>query len=304
MPNRKEIQMNHGMMRFIATLFLACLSLMAQGVEVVTYYHNDALGSPIIATDQQGRVVWRKSYAPYGQPIGQTAPNEPGYTGKFEEPDLGIQNFGARWYDPRIGRFLAIDPAGFDPQNPQSFNRYAYGNNNPYKYVDPDGRVLVDTIWDFGNVVYDVANGNWGDAAIDAGAMLIPFVPAGISKLRHVDDAAEAVGVVAKPAIKNTDVYRQGTFADETVGWEGNFVKGKQWANDNPLTTPDYAKKYGLPAENTGKPDWVVKGRVKGNSTTRPAPASHNSPANTGGGTEVLPAKPDDVTLDWFHMPD
>ncbi|MGH8569301.1 MAG: RHS domain-containing protein, partial [Gammaproteobacteria bacterium] len=31
---------------------------MAQGVEVVTYYHNDALGSPIIATDQEGRVVW------------------------------------------------------------------------------------------------------------------------------------------------------------------------------------------------------------------------------------------------------
>ncbi len=107
---------------------------------MVTYYHNDALGSPIIATDQDGRVVWRKSYTPYGQPIGPAAPNEPGYTGKFEEPDLGIQYFGARWYDPRIGRFLGIDPAGFDPQNPQSFNRYAYANNNPYGFVDPDGR--------------------------------------------------------------------------------------------------------------------------------------------------------------------
>ncbi len=140
MQDPKETHMSHGMIRFIATLFLACLSLMAQGVEVVTYYHNDALGSPIIATDQEGRVVWRKSYEPYGQPIGPTAPDEPGYTGKFEEPDLGIQYFGARWYDPRIGRFLGIDPAGFDPQNPQSFNRYAYANNNPYGFVDPDGR--------------------------------------------------------------------------------------------------------------------------------------------------------------------
>jgi hypothetical protein len=111
--------------------------------------------------------------------------------------------------------------------------------------------------------------------------MLIPFVPAGISKLRHVDDTAEAVGDVAKPAIKGRDVYRQGTFADETVGWEGNFVKGKQWANDNPLTTLDYAKKYGLPAENTGKLNLIVKGRVKGDFTTRPPPASHNNPANT-----------------------
>ena len=139
--------MNPIMARFLATLLLALLSLTAQGVEEVIYYHNDAFGSPIIATDQEGRVVWRKSYAPYGQPIGPGAPNEPGYTGKFEEPDLGIQDFGARWYDPRIGRFLAIDPVGFDPQNPQSFNRYAYANNNPYRFVDPDGRQAITAFY-------------------------------------------------------------------------------------------------------------------------------------------------------------
>ncbi|MGH8489859.1 MAG: RHS repeat domain-containing protein, partial [Gammaproteobacteria bacterium] len=158
-----------------------CLSLMAQGVEEVTYYHNDALGSPIIATDQEGRVVWRKSYAPYGQPIGQTAPNEPGYTGKFEEPDLGIQNFGARWYDPRIGRFLAVDPAGFDPQNPQSFNRYAYANNNPYGYVDPDGRVplalpfIVGIGLELGNLAfesYDNIANPCGDCVRSSGVSL------------------------------------------------------------------------------------------------------------------------------------
>jgi hypothetical protein len=97
-------------------------------------------------------------------------------------------------------------------------------------------------------------------------------------------------------------VFRQGTFADEAIGWEGNYVKGKYWATDNPLTTPGYAKKYGLPAENTGKPDWVVGGKVQGNYTTRPAPPSHNNPVNTGGATEVL--NPENVQLDWFHMPD
>jgi len=47
---------------------------------------------------------------------------------------------GARYYDPVIGRFISTDPKQFDEQNPQLFNRYAYANNNPYRYVDPDGR--------------------------------------------------------------------------------------------------------------------------------------------------------------------
>lgn len=44
----------------------------------------------------------------------------------------------ARYYDPVIGRFYSNDPIGF--RDVHSFNRYAYANNNPYKYVDPDGR--------------------------------------------------------------------------------------------------------------------------------------------------------------------
>ena len=47
----------------------------------------------------------------------------------------------ARYYDPALGRFLSIDPVGFQDSNPQSFNRYAYVNNNPTTYVDPDGRL-------------------------------------------------------------------------------------------------------------------------------------------------------------------
>ncbi len=129
--------------RLLLGVLLTLLAPGSQAVERVIRYHNDALGSPIFATNQRGEVVWRRSYTPYGEELNREAPNEPGYTGKFEEPDLGINDFGARWYDPRIGRFLAIDPVGFSPDNPQSFNRYAYANNNPYGFVDPDGRRSV-----------------------------------------------------------------------------------------------------------------------------------------------------------------
>jgi uncharacterized protein RhaS with RHS repeats len=48
----------------------------------------------------------------------------------------------ARYYDPVIGRFYSNDPIGFT--NIHTFNRYAYANNNPYRYTDPDGRKAGD----------------------------------------------------------------------------------------------------------------------------------------------------------------
>ena len=50
----------------------------------------------------------------------------------------------ARYYDPVIGRFYSNDPIGF--RDVHSFNRYAYANNNPYKYVDPDGKAVFTAI--------------------------------------------------------------------------------------------------------------------------------------------------------------
>jgi hypothetical protein len=145
-----------------------------------------------------------------------------------------------------------------------------------------------------------------GDA-IDSGVQILAaaslLIPAE-GEMTLLGTASRATKLERSAAKGPPYVYRQGTFADEATGWKGNYVKGKQWATDNPLTTPDYAKKYGLPGENTGKPDWIVGGRPRGDYTTRPAPPSHNNPANTGGATEVLPSNPNDVFLDFFHMPD
>jgi hypothetical protein len=49
-------------------------------------------------------------------------------------------------YWPQIGRFISVDPAGIHPGSPQSWNRYAYVWNNPYRYVDPDGKDVTIAI--------------------------------------------------------------------------------------------------------------------------------------------------------------
>src|SRR5690606_24446591 len=111
--------------------------------EKITYIHNDALGSPVAATNQQGQVIWRETYRPHGQRTtnaAASANNKVWFTGKQEESALGINYFGARWYHPEVGRFLVIDPVGVSPDNIHSFNRYGYANNNPYGFVEPDGR--------------------------------------------------------------------------------------------------------------------------------------------------------------------
>ena len=124
----------------LATLLLS-VTAQAAGTLSVTYYHNDATGSPVAATNQQGQVVWRKVYTPYGEASGRDRDNRIGYTGHVEDAN-GLIYAGARYYDPMLGRFLSTDSVGFTEKNLMSFNRYAYANDNPYKYVDPDGREI------------------------------------------------------------------------------------------------------------------------------------------------------------------
>ena len=47
------------------------------------------------------------------------------------------------YYDPVVGRFLSVDPDPVSTETAWNFNRYGYANNNPYTFVDPDGRAAV-----------------------------------------------------------------------------------------------------------------------------------------------------------------
>ncbi|MCL5022340.1 MAG: hypothetical protein M1497_03050 [Nitrospirae bacterium] len=104
-------------------------------------------------TDANGAVVWRADYRPFGeeQSITGTLENNEKFVGKEKDKETGLYYFGARYMRPEIGRFITTDPVGpVDPRtsktnyamlaNPQRLNRYVYSLNNPYRYVDPDGK--------------------------------------------------------------------------------------------------------------------------------------------------------------------
>jgi len=124
--------------------------------EYVVFHHHDALANTAVTTGANGEVLWFEQTEPYGKTLGrrnvrgsglavdpfheEEGRSRPGYTGHVRDGASGMTYMQARHYSPDLGRFLSNDPIGVDFGNPQSFNRYAYANNNPYRYVDPDGR--------------------------------------------------------------------------------------------------------------------------------------------------------------------
>jgi len=108
-----------------------------------TYYvHSDHLDSSNVMTDETGTKVSQTEYQPYGKVSQQTGDDVTPYkfTGK-ELDTTGLYYYGARYYDPEIGRFISPDSIVQSPFDPQTLNRYTYVRNNPIKYVDPSGHV-------------------------------------------------------------------------------------------------------------------------------------------------------------------
>ncbi len=115
------------------------LSVNVNAAMTVKYQHTDVLGSLIAETDSNGNIIQKTHYQAYGEQLGGQKAGI-GYTGHLEDTDLELTYMQQRYYDPAIGRFYSNDPVGFSTANLMMFNRYAYANNNPYKFVDPDGR--------------------------------------------------------------------------------------------------------------------------------------------------------------------
>lgn len=125
--------------RLAAIALTLGLAHPAMAQTTVRYVHTDALGSVVAMTDENRVVVERREYEPYGQQL-TALEDGPGYTGHVQDAASGLTYMQQRYYDSEIGLFLSVDPVMPIADMTTQFNRYRYANDNPYHFVDPDGR--------------------------------------------------------------------------------------------------------------------------------------------------------------------
>ncbi len=106
------------------------------------YLIKDYKGSTRFIVAEDRSIVAEMDYDAFGSPVLDGGATEYTYTGQeVERPTgtatrSGLMNYGARFYDPILGRFISPDPAG------QFHNPYVYAANNPMRFTDPSGEVV------------------------------------------------------------------------------------------------------------------------------------------------------------------
>lgn len=118
------------------------------------FFHTDHLQSTSYLTNSSGQLEEYLAYFPYGETwISEhaTQPVQYQFSGKEYDPETGYYYFGARYYDPRVSTWVSTDPAlgeylsrkpdeGNSVLMPITLSLYTYGNQNPVKVFDADGR--------------------------------------------------------------------------------------------------------------------------------------------------------------------
>ncbi|GAB6903376.1 hypothetical protein JCM9957A_64680 [Kineosporia succinea] len=101
---------------------------------------NDHHGTSTAFVAAVGLVATRRRMLPFGEDRGTAPaswPGDKGFLGGTKD-NTGLTHLGAREYDPKLGRFVSVDPV-MDLTKPDQWNGYSYANDNPVTLSDPSG---------------------------------------------------------------------------------------------------------------------------------------------------------------------
>jgi len=169
--SQEYVESNH---IFVGNTRVASIVKHKDETKPATYYYaTDHLGSSSVLTTSTGSYHERIEYLPYGETWFEDAVNSNAYstpykfTGKELDKETGLYYFGARYYDARISMWVSTDkyleqylplkgndnitklPGNGGVYTSINMDVYNYGNENPLRYIDPDGNSALDKILDY-----------------------------------------------------------------------------------------------------------------------------------------------------------
>jgi RHS repeat-associated protein len=199
--------------KYVKYVYAGGLQLRVVAVGETYSYIADALGSTRFVLkngnkDAANIMFSALTYRPFGGAVTVYSADRITFAGEAQD-STGLVYLSARYYDPAIGRFYALDPELGRLGMPQTLDRYVYCVNNPLRYTDPSGMfipllfigaIIASSLF-FGGANAAIAYASGGDVGsafaggLVEGALLpTPFAPvagiAGAATQFYLDDGS------------------------------------------------------------------------------------------------------------------
>ena len=176
-----------------------------------TYHLTDHLGSVRAVVNNDGEVIERNDYYPFGMRwnTGELSDNRYRYNGKEEQEFAGLPytDYGARMYAPITGRWFNVDPLA---ERRMGLSPYNFTQNNPIGRIDPTGMLDGDFLDENGKYL--------GNDGIDDGKVYVikttqKSFDSGVSSAGISKSAAKATGSFIKKNSGNTEAFQNNSIA-------------------------------------------------------------------------------------------